>query len=325
MMLSFVLMIVVLFLAAPGWAQSSLVPVLVSYSGLSGFQLPLWVLKERGLDRKYGLAVEVVLVRGGVQNVQALLGGSTQFAQVAGDVTVGAALKGANIVTIAASLNQYVHSLVSRPGVASAADLKGKKIGIARFGGMTQWVARLELEAIGLDSREIVFLQAGNVQERLMAMEKGVIDATVFSYPELVRVKKMGYRVLVEPRSLKAYFPTSTIAVKRDYLQKNRQVAKNFLRGYSEANRIVRSNKEVGKKVLVKYTGISDPETLDQSYDFAARLTEVIPWPSLRGIESVLKELAEREDQRRYRAEDFVDTSLLEELEREGFFKGLAR
>jgi NitT/TauT family transport system substrate-binding protein len=253
-------------------------------------------------------------------SMQALLSGSTQFAQVAGDVTVGAALKGADIVTIAANLNRHVFFLVSQPAITTPDDLKGKRIGIVRFGGMNQWVATLELEALGLDSRDVVLLQAGNVAERLIAMERNLIDASVFSYPELVRLKKMGYRVLLDPGSLKSYFPTSTIAARREYLERNRDVAKNFLRSYTDAIYVIRTQRETAIKVMAKYTRLTDQEVLGQTYDFLARNMEPIPKVNLKGVESVLAELAKGEGIKKVVAKDLVESSLLDELERAGFF-----
>lgn len=312
-----------LFPTPPGRTQTSPVQLRVSYAGFSVFQLPLWLLKDRGLEKKYGLEVETILVQGGAQTVQALLGRSTHLAQGAGDVTLNAALKGADIVMIAASLNRYVHSLVSRPGITTAAGLRGKKIGIARFGGMTQWVAKQGLETLGLDSKDIVFLPTGNTTERLLAMEKGLVDATVFSYPELVKIKKMGYRVLVEAASLKVFFPTSALSAKRDYLQKNREAVKNFLRTYCEAIHIIQTNRDAAKKVLSKHTRITDQDTLEQTYNFYVQMIDPIPRPDLKGIGSALEELTPEGAQRKPRPEDFVDTTLLDELEREGFFKKL--
>ncbi len=252
--------------------------------------------------------------------MQALLSGSTQFAQVGDDVTVAAALKGADIVTIAANLNRHVFFLVSQPAITTPDDLKGKRVGIVRFGGMNQWVATLELEALGLDSRDVVLLQAGNVAERLIAMERNLIDASVFSYPELVRLKKMGYRVLLAPGSLKSYFPTSTITARREYLERNRDVAKNFLRSYTDAIYVIRTKRETAIKVMAKYTRLTDQEVLGQTYDFLARNMEPIPKVNLKGVESVLAELAKGEGIKKVVAKDLVERSLLDELERAGFF-----
>ena len=297
--------------------------VRVSYAGLSGFQLPLWILKEQGLDKKHGLDVQIILVRGGTMSVQALMAGSTQLAHVGGDVTVGAALRGGDIVTVAASLNRLVYSLVSSPRIRTAADLRGKRVGIVRFGGMNEWVATLELQALGLEARDVTFLQAGNVAERMVSLEKGLIDASVFSYPELVKIKRMGYRVLVDVANLSASFPTSTIAVRRDYLQKNRAIVKNFLKSYSESIHAIRTQRATATRVLSQQTRLTDTDMLGQTYDFFARNMEAIPRASLKGIENVLTELAKGEDVKKVAVKDLVENSLLDELEREGFFTRL--
>lgn len=306
---------------AAGWAQTTPVPVKVGYPAISAIHMPLWVMKDLGSDRKYGLAMEVVLVRGGAQNVQSLLAGSTQFAQVGGDVVVGSALKGAEVVAVAASMNRHVFSLVASPTIKSPMELKGKKVGILGFGGMSHWVTRLAIEALGLESKDVVFFPVGNPAARLASLEKGFIAATIQTYPELIPLLKSGYRVLLDAGGIQAYFPTSTIVVRRDFLLKNREVVKNFLRGYSETMRNIRTNRVAVTGVLDKYMKIADRDALAQTYDFFVRIIETIPRPNLIGIENVLKELAASENIGKARAEDFVDMSLLDELEREGFFK----
>jgi NitT/TauT family transport system substrate-binding protein len=304
-------------------AASEPLQIQVSYAGLSGYQLPLWLLKDHGLDKKYGLDVQTVLVRGGTMSVQALMAGSTQLAQVGGDVTVGAALRGADIVTVAAAMNRLVSSLVASPRVKTAAELKGKRVGIVRFGGMNEWVATMELQALGLEPKDVKFLQAGNVAERIVALEKGLIDASIFSYPELVKLKKMGYRVLVDAGSLSAHFPTSTIAARRDYLKKYRAIVKNFLKAYEESIHVIRTHKDKATAVLTKHTKLTDLELLGPTYDFIASNLEAVPRANLKGIENVLTELAKGEEGKKITAADLVDSSLLEELEREGFFAKL--
>ena len=135
-------------------------------------------------------------------------------------------------------------------------------MGIVRFGGMNEWVATLELQALGLEARDVTFLQAGNVAERMVSLEKGLIDASVFSYPELVKIKRMGYRVLVDVANLSASFPTSTIAVRRDYLQKNRAIVKNFLKSYSESIHAIRTQRETATRVLSQQTRLTDTDML---------------------------------------------------------------
>lgn len=306
---------------AMGWAQTTPVPVKAGYPAISAIHMPLWVMKDLGSDRKYGLATEIVLVRGGAQNVKSLLAGSTQFAQVGGDVVIGSALKGAEVVAVAASMNRHVFSLVASPTIKNPMDLKGKKIGVLGFGGMSHWVTRLAIETLGLDSKDVVFFSVGNPAARLTSLEKGLIAATIQTYPELIPLQKLGYRVLLDAGKIQAYFPTSTIAVRQDYLLKNREVVKNFLKGYSETMRNIQTNRRAVTAVLAKYMKVTDQEALDQTYDFFLRLVETVPRPNLKGIENVLKELAATEDIGKARAENFVDTSLLDEMQREGFFK----
>src|SRR5581483_2411421 len=120
---------------------------LVSYGGTAGYQLPLWVNRELGFSKKYGVDLETILIQAGSPNIQALLGGSLQLTQTAASSAVIGANQGAPIVIVATIENKLPMLLISRPEIKEPQQLRGKVIGINRFGGSTDAAVLMALKA----------------------------------------------------------------------------------------------------------------------------------------------------------------------------------
>jgi ABC-type nitrate/sulfonate/bicarbonate transport system substrate-binding protein len=109
--------------------------VRIGYGGIAGYQLPLWVVREAGISRKYGIEVEPLLIAGGALNMQALVAGSIQMSQNSASSAIQGAVRGAPIVVIATLENKMPFQIVARAEIKDPQQLKGKRIGILRFGG----------------------------------------------------------------------------------------------------------------------------------------------------------------------------------------------
>src|SRR6266508_4700625 len=110
-----------------GWSAEA-TRFLVSYGGTAGYQLPLWVNKELGFSKRYGLDLEIILIQAGSPNIQALLGGSLQLTQTAASSAVIGASQGAPVVIVATLENKLPMLLISRPEIKEPQQLRGKVI-----------------------------------------------------------------------------------------------------------------------------------------------------------------------------------------------------
>ncbi|HEX9455661.1 MAG TPA: hypothetical protein VGA27_14925, partial [Candidatus Binatia bacterium] len=86
---------------------------LIAYAGFAGFQAPIWAPKDLGLFAKYGFSGDLVFLSGSVRQIQALLGGSIQFAQADAATALNAINQGADMVIISGSLNSFPYSFVT--------------------------------------------------------------------------------------------------------------------------------------------------------------------------------------------------------------------
>jgi NitT/TauT family transport system substrate-binding protein len=285
----------------------------VGYGGIAGYQLPLWVSKEIGISRKYGIELEPLLIGGGSLNMQALIANSTQMSQNSASSAIQAALRNAPVILVATLDNKMPFQIIARPEIKDPQQLKGKKIGIQRFGGSNDIGVQWALRAWNIDLRQVTLLPTGSTTARMSALMLGHVDASIFSYPEIYHAKRLGMNVLADIGDFSAY-PNTSLMVMRSFLAKQRPLIKNMLKAHLEAIRFIKSNKAGSLKVLRKYLGISDAAAVEATYDFFSRRLDSVPRTSVEGVKHILKEM----DAPQRSPADFIDMSLLDEIEQEG-------
>ena len=293
---------------------------LVSYGGTAGYQLPLWVNKELGFSKKHGVDLELILIQAGSPNIQALLGGSLQLTQTAATSAVIGATKGAPVVIVATLENKLPMLLVSRPEIKEPQQLRGKVIGINRFGGSNDAAVLMAIKAWKMEPKDISMLQTGGTSARMAALLSKKIDATVQSYPEIFQARKLGMNVLADIGDFGLYTNTSNI-VTRAYLQQNRAAIKGFIKGQIEGMHYVKTNKEGSLKILRKHLQVTDAEAVEGTYEFFAKRLPRLPRTELEGIKNILGSIGAAQRS----PTEFVDMSIIEEIEKEGFVEKLYR
>ena len=299
-------------------AGAEMTLVHVGYGGIAGYQLPLWVNKETGISRKYGIELEPLLISGGALNMQALLAGSIRMSQNSAASAIQAALRGASVVLIAVLENRMPLQIIARPEIKTPQQLIGKKIGILRFGGSNDTAVQWALRAWKIDPKQVTLLQSGATNARMTALTLGQIDATILSYPEIYIARKRGMNVLADLGDFSAY-PNTSLLVTRAFIENQRALAKNLLRSQIEAIHYIRTNREGSLKVLKKYLRVDDMESVEATYDFFSRRMDALPRPNLEGIKNILREMGAPQRN----PGDFIDMSLLDEIEKEDFVQKL--
>ena len=301
-------------------ASAQLTKLKAAYSAESSWSLATWVAYDGGFFKKYGLDVDLVLIRSAATITAALLAGEAPMIQLGGNGTIQAALQGADSVNILTLVPLIPQSLVVTPDIKSAEDLKGKKFGVSRFGALSDLVIRRYLRNFGLDpAKDVTIVQIGGIPEQLAAMKAGAISGGSMSPPVLTAAKKAGFKELADFESLNYKYPATVIASTKSFIQRQRATALNFLRGEIEGIHAIKTQKNFAVNVLKKYMRISDPEILEEGYRYALRFIQARPFPTLDETRAVLDELKRPEA----RPENFVDLSLVQELEKEKFFDKL--
>ncbi len=164
----------------------------------------------------------------------------------------------------------------------------------------------------------------GDAPTRLLSLSVGRIDAAILSPPHLTMAAKAGFRILADMGEMRANFSQSTVYARRSTLRENRDVAKRFLKAYSEAIHVIRTDRERTLRVFAKRMRLDDSEILNATYDYYAPRFSFPPRVDMAGIKDTLDFYAERNPEVKNRnPQDFVDQTFLNELEKEGFFKSL--
>jgi len=303
----------------PG-ASAQLTKLNAAYSAESSWSLATWVAFDAGYFKKYGLDVNLVLIRSAATITSALIAGETPMIQLGGNGTIQAALQGADTVNVLTLVSIIPQSLVVTPDIKTADDLKGKRFGVSRFGALSDLVVRRYLRKFGLDpGKDVTIVQVGGIPELLAAMKAGAISGGSLSPPVLTAAKKAGFKEFGDFESLDYKYPAVAIATTKSFIQRQRAAALNFLRAEIEGIHAIRTQKNFAVNVLKKYMRISDPEILEEGYRYALRFIQPKPLPTLDEIKAVLDELKRTEA----KPENFVDLSLMQELEKEKFFDKL--
>ena len=296
--------------------------------GSSAQQLPLIVAKDLGLFEKYGLNLDLLEIRGGSLLMQALIGQSVNSADVGAQAPIRAILSGANVVITGGLLNKTLYKFVTRKEIRKPSDLRGKKVGIVNFGGANEFNILMALKAWGMPPDSVKLLPSGGSLARLAAMEvEGGLDATIIPYGEAAAAAKKGFNVLADLSELMEESPEKVFIADRLFIAKKRDNAKRFFRAVSESIHILRSQPELKGKVvpiIVKWLRIPT-KLAEEAYDIHHKIFAFPPRVGRRGLQDVL-EIIQREPRSAkddLRLSRFVDEGILDELEKEGFFKNL--
>ena len=320
--LTLTVLFLVLFLARGVGAA----PIRISYSAISGAMSSLWVAQEGGYFKREGLDTELLYIGGGSLLIQSMLSGDVPFAYGPSVPVINASLRGADLVLIGNTGNSLVFSIMSRPEIKQPANLKGKRVGVTRLGGSTDWALDAALKHWGLERRDLMVVQTGGMPEGLAGLIAGVFDAVVLSPPSNFKAAKAGMHELVDVGQLKIIFPNTPLSTSESFIKSNRDITLRFLRGFTQGLHRLRTDKEFSMKVLSKYTKVTDGETLAQLHQtYGMRYSgDRIPYVRAEGVEEILKRTPGKEA-RDAKAGSFFDNSVLTELEQSGWFKNLGR
>lgn len=292
----------------------------IGYPSISSRQAQLWVAKDEGLFRKYGLDVELIFLRGGQVAIQALTGGDPPIVTI-GNVII-ANLQGYDIVLVGSVENSYDQSVFARPGTATRVEqLRGKRFGISGFGSATHNAALILFKKFNLEpNTDVAFVPTGTGPERLAAMGAGRIDATFFNPSEVPQALKAGLVEIIQMADIGIEVQGSGLATSRSYIKAQRETVKSALKAYVEGIYYIFANKQPTLKSLSKYMRTNDQEVLDYSYQHYLKRTPKKPYPTMKGIQNLIDMSAPQLPQAKSaKPEQFVDLNFLQELEKEGF------
>ena len=259
----------------------------IAFNGFGGVA-PLYLGQDAGIFRKQSLNLELIFIPGGSLSLQALIGKSLDLLMTGGPPVINASLQGARIKIISGVTNLLPYTFVVTAGIRNAEQVKGKKIGISRFGSNTDYVVRLALNHFSLTPNDVQIIQVGGSQARLVALQSGAIQATVLSPEETLVAQKMGFGVLLDFIEKGIEFPHVNFVAREDYLETQPQTVREFMRAYLEAVRYYKTHRVEAVKKIMTLSKLPERQMAEVVYEGSLRATPDDGKPTLRGMEVVL-------------------------------------
>ena len=267
------------------------------YAATSGPHAVLWLAREAGLFEKNGLRTDIAYIRSGSTMGQALVAGEIQLAQMGGPAALAAGVAGFDVTMVAVALNTTPIVIMGK--VSTMEELKGKAIGVTRYGSNTDISARFAIRKAGLQpEKDVALVQLEDYAGIMGGIQSGRIAAGALADPFTDHAKKLGYKEIADIAALGLEFPFVGIVTKKTFIKEQPDLVQRFVRAYTESIALYKNNRELAKKVTSKYTGIKDPEILNSTVDFYAPKLASVPYPTIAGIRFVLDQIATRDPTR---------------------------
>ena len=295
--------------------------ILTLYTARVMSQAYPWIAQDAGLFRKYDLDIPLVFVTPGAPAVAAILSGDSEVAVIgAASITRPVVQGNKDPVFIGGIKSLLTHSIVAKTDIKRPEQLKGKRIGVSRFGSNPHYFAVQALRHFNIDQREVSFIQAGGAPETLAALVAQGIDAAVLTVPTDAQALKLGYHYVVYGPDLRIAYAATTFTTRRSIIAKRGTVIGRFMRAMAEAAKIMHTDREYTYKILEKYLRVDDRKLLEASYNVEIKALEPRLAMKPEGIQSALDEIAPTEPRAKaVKPQEMIDTRYLDEMERSGF------
>ena len=302
--------------------------VRMAFTSLSSSMCPPWIAREAGIFNKHGLDVEVIATPTGVEGMNALIAGEVQFLQISGGTTASAALGGADVIVVGTTLESLVQQLIARPEIEKAEHLKGKTLGITRFGTSIDVGARLALRHFGLvPEKDVAIVQVGGMESMVAALQGNRIQAGILSYPAITQALRLGHHALLDVASLGIPYAFTGITTRGHLIRDDPDLVRRYVTAQTEAIARAKRDKPLALKVMGKFLRTANPAALAESYDVDVQKYMLkVPLTTVEAMKSVLDDLAARIPKAKdSEPRKFFDDSFVRQLQSSGFIDALYR
>jgi len=299
--------------------------LVIAWTAVSAFNSPFWVMNDAGFYKEEGLDVDTIYIPSSPIAAKATLAGETVISAQNSQVIADSGLQGADLVAIGATVNIVPFYVMAAPEIRTIADLKGKTVGVSRFGAATDFGMRMFLAKHGLTAhRDVAFIQIGGMPEIATALSKKIIAAAPMSYPMVYVAEQNGAKVLANLAKDEIPFVHLTLTTTKRFLKDKRPQVKAFLRAYGKAMHFLYNRQSESLAIFAKYTKIKDQKMLEGSLKYGYEFMEKVPFVKRAGFQVTLDEIARTNPKaKQAKPEQFFDNSVVQELVDEGFFAKL--
>ena len=297
----------------------------VAWSAVSALNSPFWVMNDAGFWKQEGLDIQLVYIASSPTVARATLAGEIVLSGANSQVIVDVGLGGGDLVAMGAITNVVAFYVMAAPEVKTVSDLKGKVVGVTRFGASTDFGMRMLLSKYGLEpAKNVPFIQIGGMPELAAALSKKTVFAAPMSQPMVYLAQQAGMRMIANLAKEEIPFMHIGLTTSRKWIREHRPQAKAFVRAYARALHFMHTRREETRSIFAKYTRINDQGMLDGSIQYGYDFMEKIPLVKPQAFQVTLDQVAKSNPKaKQAKPEQFFDNSLVQELIDEGFFAKL--
>jgi len=307
------------------WAADKLNTAYISTT--PGSSSVLWVAKDAKIFDKYGIDATIIFISGSIRGIQSILAGEIPIGEGGGPGLASARLAGGDVVAIAGNVNVLPYYLVAQPNIKKPEDLRGKIGGNHIAGTTAEFALKVGLKKIGIDpSKDVNLRVIGGSIERMVALQKRIVDFTVVTEAGKAMAEKLGYPTVVDMVALKIPFPQNGIFTSTKLIRDNPDFVRRYMRAYVEAIHFYKTHKEDTIKSMRKYSRLDDRKFLDEAWDWHVKFMPDAPYPPPDGYQLVLQDMAEKNPKAAQAdIKDYINARFVKELDDSGFIKALYR
>jgi ABC-type nitrate/sulfonate/bicarbonate transport system substrate-binding protein len=307
----------------PAGAQAE--KFVIAWSAVSALNSPFWVMNDVGFLKQEGLEMELVYIASSPTVARATLAGDIVLSGANSQVIVDAGLNGADLVAMGAITNVVAFYVMAVPEIKTVTDLKGKLVGVTRFGASTDFGMRMLLSKYGLEaSKDVPLIQIGGMPELTTALSKRTVYAAPMSQPMVYVAQQAGMHMIANLAREDIPFMHIGLTTSKKWLREHRAQAKAFIRAHGRAIQFMHTHKEETRAIFARYTKIKDQGMLDGSIQYGYDFIEKIPLVKTQAFQVTLDQIAKSNPKaKQAKPEQFFDNSLVQELLAEGFFAKL--
>jgi NitT/TauT family transport system substrate-binding protein len=313
---STMLVALVVLCSAPKGTSAELKKVVFGYSTIGAMAAGAWMAKEIGAYEKYGIDTELIYISSGPTVVQALLGGDVTGGIAATNAVVAAVLRGAPLVSVLSTANRPYHRLWVRPEINRLEDLRGKTVGVSRFGSVTDNLTRMVLKKYGLENAVAIRQMGGTAEVSAAFQNKQIFGAVTSSLRVDATVQP---RLLLKLEDMGFQYSMDVVAHSRDDMKRFPQVVEGMVRAYAEGVAAIHYQKEKAFKAIAKYARLRDQKKIEEIYEDSVIYLEKVPRVEPDAVNSILDFMGKKG----VPVETFADNTLVDKMTRDGFIDKL--
>ncbi len=319
---------ILLFMAGGARSHGADRPLRVAYPAPAGAFLPLWAAQDAGIFKKHGLSVELIAVGSSTRGVAAMVSGDLDILAGGGTVGITAQLQGYTDMALFANVIQtFLFSVMVHPSITDVSQLRGKRMGVTRFGGTLDFVARQYIKRYGMEpGKDVTFVQIGAMPDIVVAVATGAIESGVIGIPQNFLAKKQGLRELADLSDSGSRYALAAFLAKRSFLSENHERMVRFMKTLVESIHYLKTRPKEGMEIFKRYTRIDAPDIVKPAYDLHIKLFPKVPEIFPEDLKLMFEEVALTNPKvKTANPASFIDGRVAKEVLSSGFVEQLYR